>query len=119
MKRSVPGGKAKFIHPVPDAMAKQDQFIFGIHAIREALNAGRDIDKLLVRRGAGSDLLKQLMAELRQKDVPVQQVPVEKLNRITRMNHQGVIAWISQITYSDITSVLPSVFESGEEPLVL
>ncbi len=100
-------------------MVKQDQFIFGIHAVREALNAGKDIDKVLVRRGAGSDLFKQLMGDLRRRDIPVQQVPVEKLNRITRKNHQGVVAWISQITYSDLTSVLPSIFESGEEPLIL
>lgn len=100
-------------------MAKQDQFIFGIHAVREALNAGKDIDKVLVRRGAGSDLFKQLMGDFCRRDIPVQQVPVEKLNRITRKNHQGVIAWISQITYSDLTSVLPSIFESGEEPFIL
>ncbi len=100
-------------------MAREEQFIFGIHAVREALNAGRDIDKVLVRRGAGSDLFRQLMADFHRADIPVQQVPVEKLNRVTRKNHQGVIAWLSQITYSEIELVLPTVFESGQDPLVL
>ncbi|MFH0757205.1 MAG: 23S rRNA (guanosine(2251)-2'-O)-methyltransferase RlmB [Bacteroidota bacterium] len=100
-------------------MDTQEQFIFGIHAIQEALNAGKEVDKVLVRRGAGSDLIKQLLGELSRRDIPVQQVPVEKLNRITRKNHQGVIAWLAQITYTEITSVLPTVFESGKEPLIL
>ncbi|MEN8156084.1 MAG: 23S rRNA (guanosine(2251)-2'-O)-methyltransferase RlmB [Bacteroidota bacterium] len=100
-------------------MVKQDQFIFGIHAVREALEAGKEIDKVLVRRGAGSDLFKQLTGALRKRDIQVQQVPVEKLDRITRKNHQGVIAWLSQITYSDVTSLLPMVFEAGEDPLIL
>jgi len=96
-----------------------EHFIFGIHAVKEAIAAGRDIDKVLIRRGAGSDLFKELLAELNQLDIPAQQVPLEKLNRITRKNHQGVIAWISQVSYGDITSILPGIFESGEDPLIL
>jgi len=100
-------------------MANKENFIFGIHAILEALNAGKDVDKVLVRRGAGSELLKKLLADLSRRDIPVQLVPVEKLNRITGKNHQGVIAFLSGITYSDITNLLPSIFEKGEEPLIL
>ena len=100
-------------------MVKEDHFIFGIHAVQEAVSAGKDIDKVLVKRGAGSDLLRNLMGELNHRDIPIQQVPIEKLNRVTRKNHQGVIAWLSQITYHDITSILPTIFESGEEPLIM
>jgi len=100
-------------------MAKPEHYIFGIHAVLEAVEAGKDVDKVLVKRGAGSDLLKKLMAALRSLDIPVQQVPVEKLNRITGKNHQGVIAYLSQISYVDISSLLPSIFESGEDPLIL
>jgi 23S rRNA (guanosine2251-2'-O)-methyltransferase len=100
-------------------MIKEDHFIFGIHAVQEAVSAGKDIDKVLVKRGAGSDLLRNLMGELNHRDIPIQQVPIEKLNRVTRKNHQGVIAWLSQITYHDITSILPTIFESGEEPLIM
>ncbi len=119
MKPFARGETEKYIHPVHNTMATQEQFIFGIHAVQEALNAGKELDKVLVRRGAGSDLIKQLLGELGRHDIPVQFVPVEKLNRITRKNHQGVIAWLAQITYSDIASVLPNIFESGEDPLVL
>lgn len=100
-------------------MAKIDNYIFGIHAVLEAVHAGKDLDKVLVRRGAGSDLLKKLMGVLGSREIPIQQVPVEKLNRITGKNHQGVIAYLSEISYVDITSLLPSIFEKGEDPMIL
>jgi len=100
-------------------MAKKDNYIFGIHAVLEAAKAGKDLDKVLVRRGGGSELLKKLLGELGRMEIPVQQVPVEKLNRITGKNHQGVIAFLSEISYVDITALLPSIFEKGEDPLIL
>ena len=100
-------------------MATPDHYIFGIHAVLEAVEAGKDVDKVLVKRGAGSELLLKLLATLRRLEIPVQQVPVEKLNRVTGKNHQGVIAYLSQISYVDITTLLPAVFESGEDPLIL
>ena len=100
-------------------MAKKEHYVFGIHAVQEALNAGRDLDKVLIKRGPGSDLLKNLMGTLGRMEVPVQQVPVEKLNRITGKNHQGVIAFLSQIAYADISTLLPSIYEKGEDPLIL
>jgi len=100
-------------------MARSNHFIFGIHAVLEALDAGRDLDKVLGKRGGGSELMKKLLLSLRERDIPVQQVPVEKLNRVTGKNHQGVVAFLSQISYVDITSLLPMVFESGEDPLIL
>lgn len=100
-------------------MAKSSNYIFGIHAVLEAAHAGKDLDKVFVRRGAGSDLVKKLLVELSALEIPVQQVPVEKLNRITGKNHQGVIAFLSEISYADVTSLLPSIFEKGEEPLIL
>ncbi len=60
----VPGVKEKYFHPEADIMATQDNFIFGIHAVKEAISAGKDIDKVLIRRGGGSDLFKELLAEI-------------------------------------------------------
>ena len=100
-------------------MAKSDQYIFGIHAVQEAVNAGKELEKVLIRRGVGSELFNKLVGELHMLNIPVQQVPFEKLNRVTGKNHQGIIAFISEITYHDITQLLPSVFEKGEDPLVL
>jgi 23S rRNA (guanosine2251-2'-O)-methyltransferase len=100
-------------------MRAQQDCIFGIHAVREALEAGRDVDKVLIRRGISSDPLKQLLGELRRREVPVQQVPIEKLQRITRKNHQGVIAWLSQISYTRLESLIPIIYEQGEDPFLV
>lgn len=100
-------------------MAKSEGYIFGIHAVLEALDSGREVDKVLVRRGSGSGLFKQLLGQLHRREIPVQRVPAEKLNSITGKNHQGVIAYLSAISYCDITRLLPSIFEAGEDPLIL
>jgi len=100
-------------------MGKSDRYIFGIHAVQEAIHAGKELEKVLVRRGIGSELFNKLAGDLHLLNVPVQQVPVEKLNRVTGKNHQGIIAYMAEISYHDITQLLPSVFESGEDPLVL
>jgi len=100
-------------------MVKKENFIFGIHAVQEAVNAGKELDKVLMRRGAVSDQSKNLLGYLNRMEIPVQVVPVEKLNRITGKNHQGVIAFLSEVSYSDITTLLPSIFEKGEDPLIL
>lgn len=118
MRRCAPGATGRYILWDPD-MTSDNRILFGIHSILEAISSGKELDKVLIRRGAGSGLMKELLAALRRQGIPFQQVPVEKLNSITRKNHQGVIAWISEISYSDITSILPSVFESGRDPLVL
>lgn len=100
-------------------MAKGDRFIFGIHAILEAIGAGREIDRVLIRHGGVSDQLKRLISELSSRDIPFQRVPIEKLNRLTPGNHQGVVAWLSSVSYSNIETLLPTVFERGEDPLIL
>ena len=100
-------------------MGKNERFIFGVHPVLEAAQAGRDLEKVFVRRDAGSDMVRKMLVVLHSLEIPVQRVPVEKLNRITGKNHQGVIAVLSDIPFQDITTLLPSVYERGEEPLIL
>ena len=69
-------------------MDKND-YIFGIRAILEAIEAGKSIDKVLLRREIGGDLAKELIEKVREYDIVMQRVPLEKLNRITMKNHQG------------------------------
>ena len=80
-------------------MTEKNEMIFGVRAVIEAIQAGKEIDKILVKRDIQSELSKELFAELKGRMIPVQRVPVERINRITRKNHQGVIAFISAITY--------------------
>lgn len=96
-----------------------DDFIFGTRAIIEAINTGRTIEKILVKKGLDNELYQQLQPLIKEHQIPVQQVPVEKINRITRKNHQGVLAFVSPIEYSSIEMLLPGLFEKGKDPLIL
>lgn len=99
-------------------MEKSD-YIFGIRAVIEAVEAGRSIDKVLVRRDLGGDLGRELMDKLSEYGVVVQKVPQEKLNRITMKNHQGAIALLSPIDYSRLEHLVPLFYEEGRNPLVV
>lgn len=96
-----------------------DDFIFGIRAVIEAIDSGKDIDKILIKKGLGGDLFKELFEKIRANELPFQYVPLEKINRITRKNHQGVLAFVSPVTFYDIENFLPSIFEAGYNPLIL
>jgi 23S rRNA (guanosine2251-2'-O)-methyltransferase len=100
-------------------MVEKSEMIFGVRAVIEAIEAGKEIDKILVKKDIQSELSKELFAALKGKMIPVQRVPVERINRITRKNHQGVIAFISAITYQRVEDVVPFLFEQGKNPLLV
>jgi 23S rRNA (guanosine2251-2'-O)-methyltransferase len=100
-------------------MRREKQIIFGIHAVLEALESGKEIEKVFVKKGKGSEKFAEMLIKLRDQDVNVQVVPIEKINSLTRKNHQGVVGWLSEISYSDITMLLPGIYESGQVPLIL
>jgi tetratricopeptide (TPR) repeat protein len=93
--------------------------IIGIRPLIEAMLAGKEIDKVLVQQGLKGDLYAELKELLGEHMVPQQIVPVEKLNRITRSNHQGIIAFVSPISYGNLENMIAQVFEDGETPLFL
>lgn len=99
-------------------MLKED-YIFGIRAVIEAIEAGKSIDKVLVRKDLGGELVRELLAKTHQYGVLVQRVPQERLNRITMKNHQGVIALVSPITYNRLENLLPGLYEDGANPFLL
>jgi 23S rRNA (guanosine2251-2'-O)-methyltransferase len=95
------------------------QIIFGLHPLMEAIDAGREISKVLLRKGLGGDMHRELLTMLRKREIPAQTVPVEKLNRVTRKNHQGVIAFVSPVEYARIENLVPALFENGENPFIV
>ena len=97
----------------------KSSFVFGTRAVIEAVKAGKEIEKILVKKGLSNELSRELFALVRETGIPVQNVPVERIDRITRKNHQGVLAFLSPITYQKIEHVLPAIYERGEVPLVL
>lgn len=98
---------------------ENNEFVFGIRAVIEAVKAGKDIESIYLQRNLSGDLIVELKSHLKNLDVPVHNVPVEKLNRMTQKNHQGVIAVISSITFQKIEDIIPAIYERGETPLIL
>jgi 23S rRNA (guanosine2251-2'-O)-methyltransferase len=96
-----------------------DNFIFGIRPVLEAIKAGKEIDKVLVTNNLTGELAGELFSELRKKNIPVQYVPVERINKLTNKNHQGVIAYISPVLYHNIEDIITEVFEKEEIPLIV
>lgn len=97
----------------------RSNYIFGIRAILEAIEAGRDIDKVLIRTDLNGDLAQELLRAVKQNDILFQRVPVEKLNRITQKNHQGAIATLSPVAYHSLANLLPSLYEEGKMPFIM
>jgi len=97
----------------------EKDMIFGIRAVIEAIQAGKEIDKILMRRDMTSELARELFAALDGVEVSVQKVPIEKLNRITTKNHQGVVAFISPVTFQHIEDIIPGIYEAGRSPFIV
>jgi len=93
--------------------------IFGIRAIIEAIEAGKTIDKLFIQKGLHNDLFAELWKIVRLKRINYKHVPIEKINRLTRKNHQGVFAFISPIDLHNIEDIIPQIYEQGKTPLIL
>ncbi len=98
---------------------KEKEMIFGIRAVIEAVEAGKDIDKVLVKRELSGELFKELQDVLRRYEIPMQKVPIERIDRITRKNHQGVIAFTSAVTYQKLEQIVPFLYEQGKNPFIL
>ena len=97
----------------------ENKYIFGIRAVIEAIEAGKEIDKIIVKKDLSSELAEELLKTAREHKVMVQKVPIEKINRITRKNHQGVLAFLSAVTYHKLEYVVPQLYEDGKTPFVV
>lgn len=93
--------------------------IFGLHSVIEAIQAGKTIEKIFIQKGLQGGLSHELESLIRKEGINASYVPVEKLNRLTSSNHQGVVAQISPIAYYDIEDLVLDVIESGKTPLFL
>ncbi len=98
---------------------EQETKIYGLRAVIEAINSNKTIDKVFIQKGLKGDLFKELETLLRKEGINVSYVPIEKLNRLTQSNHQGVVANISPIEFYDLDNLVLQVIESGKTPLFL
>jgi 23S rRNA (guanosine2251-2'-O)-methyltransferase len=97
----------------------KSSLIFGIHPVNEAIRSGKPIDKILIKQGFRNEILPGLFPALRDQNIPFQYVPLEKLNHLTSGNHQGIIALVSELEYTELEKLVPLLFEQGKLPALV
>ena len=97
----------------------KNNMVFGIHPVLELIRSQKEIEKVYIQGGTRSPEIAEIANTCRANGVPVQFVPIEKMNRLTRKNHQGVVAFICPIEYQPLEKVVQMVFEDGRDPFVL
>lgn len=100
-------------------MLDKNEYIFGLRAVIEAIEAGKDIDKVLVRKDLSGELAKEFFEVARRYGIILQRVPQERIDRITRKNHQGVLAILSSVTYNSLENLVPQLYEEGKMPFIV
>lgn len=99
--------------------ASDGMMVFGMHPVMEAIQNGKELDRVFIQRNLTGPAAAALKKMLREHDVHPVEVPIEKLNRLTRSNHQGVVAFITEVAYQKLENVVPILFESGRVPMVV
>lgn len=103
----------------PPPLINMSNLIYGHHPVVEAIKAGKPVEKVFFQQGLRGELEKEIRQLTRSRDIPLQVVPIEKLNKLVRGNHQGVAAWLALVEFHDLEKVLPAVLAKGEIPLLL
>ncbi len=98
---------------------ERNEYIFGIRAVMEAIEAGKDIDKVYIKKDLHGDLINELNELICLHGIVTQRVPVERINKITRKNHQGVVAVLSAVTYHSLDNIVPQLYEDGVLPFIV
>jgi len=98
---------------------KNQDIIFGSRPVLEAIKSGKTIEKIFIQKNLSKDVFDEIKRSLTNKKVNLSFVPKEKLNRITRKNHQGIICYISPIDYQPLTEIVHRCYESGKDPIIL
>ncbi len=98
---------------------KSQEMVYGVRPVIEAIRSGKEVEKAFVQRGASGDNFKEMISLFKEHGIPYQVVPIEKLNKLTRKNHQGVVAYISPVAFCNIENIIPALYEQGKDPFLL
>lgn len=93
--------------------------IYGRHPVLDAIHSGAPLDKLILQKGVQRDFETLVKQIAREQSIPLQILPKEALNKMTNGNHQGIIGFLSLVTYYNLEDVLPAIYEKSEIPLIL
>lgn len=112
--------KRRFVKREPRTEDRNaENMVFGTRAVIEILKSGKPIEKIFLQKDIKNELTQELTALLSGTMISVSRVPVEKLNRITGKNHQGVVAYVSPVDFVSLHNIVASSYENGLAPLIL
>lgn len=98
---------------------KDTEYVYGIRAIMEAIENGKEVETVLIRENTHGPLMGELRKLLKSKAIPSKILPTKAFQRFKDQNHQGVLAALSPIQYDNLEWLLPGLFEKGETPFIL
>ena len=98
---------------------KGNNFIFGTRAVIEAIDAGKEIERVLIQKNLQNELSKELISKMKSLKIPFSKVPLEKLNRLSRKNHQGVISYLSPIQFQSLDHIIELAYSKGTDPFLV
>lgn len=96
-----------------------EKLIYGRHPITDAIENGMSIDKIMMSQSVKGPFEKELRKTCKERNIPLYIVPKDRLNNITKKNHQGVLGLLSHVEYQLIEDIFPLIYERGETPLVV
>jgi 23S rRNA (guanosine2251-2'-O)-methyltransferase len=114
-------GKINMVNPQfrKSKSPPKEGMIYGIRPVMEAFGAGKELDKIYINKELKSEPLQEVVQLARAQNVPVMRVPPEKLDKITRKNHQGIIAFMAVVAYASLDHIVTECFDRGENPFIL
>jgi 23S rRNA (guanosine2251-2'-O)-methyltransferase len=110
---------ARFYRTYREMEKNEQNIVFGRHPVLDALQVGVTVEKLILQEGLRGDFEKEIRRLSKERDIPLQVAPKERLNRLAGGNHQGIVGFISLIPYYRLEDVLPLVYERSQTPLLL
>ena len=100
-------------------LEQKSDIVFGIHPILEGLQSDKNFDKILILNTLRTDQAKEIIEIARERGISLNKVPQQKLDRVTRKNHQGIIGFIAPIEFQNIEEIIPNLFSEGKTPFLL
>ncbi len=100
-------------------MMKNKDIVFGTRPVLEAIKSNKNIERIFIQKNTNKDIIEEIKTLGKKFKLNISIVPKEKLNRITRKNHQGIICYISPISYQPIDEIVLRCYEKGKDPIII
>lgn len=95
------------------------QITAGVHPLKDALSEGREFERVFIKKGTRGAVIEKIIEYCKESRTPFSFVPSHKLDRLTNVNHQGVVGIHALIAYEELTDIVPFVYEKGRDPLIV